>query len=90
MKRYEWNEEKNQQLLATRGVGFEEVVIAIQHGYLLGVVNGKVPKYEHQRIFVVFIDGYTYAVPFVEDKEKVFLKTIYPSRMLHKQFGRQS
>lgn len=87
-KNYEWNEEKNKQLLATRGLGFEEAVIAIQHGHLLGIVNGKSPKYLHQRIFVIFIDGYTYAVPFVEDEQKIFLKTIYPSRVLHKQFER--
>lgn len=88
IKQYEWNEEKNKRLLAIRGVGFEEVVVAIQHGHLLGIVNGKAPKYTHQRIFVVFIDGYTYAVPFVEDEKTIFLKTIYPSRVLHKQFGR--
>ncbi len=83
---FEWNEDKNKLLLAERGIGFEEVVVAIQHGRLLGITKGKEPKYAHQRIFVVFIDGYTYAVPFIEDAEKIFLKTIYPSGMLHKQY----
>ncbi len=86
IKDYEWNEEKNKQLLAERGIGFEEIVVAIQNGRLLGVTKGKEPQYAHQRIFVVFVDGYTYAVPFVEDADKVFLKTIYPSRVLHKQY----
>ena len=86
IKDFEWNEEKNKQLLAERDIGFEEIVIAIQQGRLLGVTKGKEPKYAHQRIFVVFIDGYTYAVPFVEDVDKIFFKTIYPSRVLHKQY----
>lgn len=85
-KYFEWDGNKNIKLLAERGVGFEEVVVAIQNGHLLGIVKGKEPKYSHQHIFVVFIDGYTYAVPYVEDKQKIFLKTIYPSRDLHKKY----
>ncbi len=71
-KQIEWDEEKNLLLLAQRGVGFEEVIIAIENNRLMGVVRGKEPKYAHQHIFVVLIDGYTYAVPFVEDKDKIF------------------
>ncbi len=85
-KYFEWDENKNIKLLAERGVGFEEVVVAIQNGHLLGIVKGKEPKYSHQHIFVVFVDGYTYAVPFIEDNDKIFLKTIYPSRILHKKY----
>ncbi len=86
-KRIEWNDDKNAKLIAERGVGFEDVVVAIQNGYLRGIVVGKEPKYVHQHIFVVFIDGYTYAVPFVEEENKIFLKTIYPSRELHKKYS---
>lgn len=88
-KPFNWSEEKNNILIAQRGVGFEEVVIAIQNGHLLGVVKGKEPKYAHQRIFVVLIDGYTYAIPFIEDEKEIFLKTIYPSRVLHQQYQRE-
>lgn len=86
IKNFEWNEDKNKLLLTERGIGFEEIVIAIQNGRLLGITKGKEPKYAHQHIFVVFVDGYTYAVPFIENSEKIFLKTIYPSRVLHKQY----
>lgn len=86
VKHFEWNEDKNKQLILERGIGFEEVVIAIQQGRLLGITKGKEPKYSHQHIFVVFVDGYTYAIPFVEDVNKIFLKTIYPSRALHKLY----
>lgn len=30
--------------------------------------------------FVIKFDGYPFCIPFVEDKEKIFLKTIYPDR----------
>lgn len=86
-KRIEWDDEKNTKLIIERGIGFEDIVVAIQSGHLRGVVRGKEPKYAHQRIFVVFIDGYTYAVPFVENDHNLFLKTIYPSRALHKKYG---
>lgn len=87
VKTSEWDEDKNTRLIQARGIGFEEIVVAIQHGHLLAVTHGKEPKYAHQFIFVVFVDGYTYAVPFIEDSDKIFLKTIYPSRVLHKQYS---
>lgn len=86
-KRIEWSDEKNTKLIKERGVSFEDVVVAIQNGHLRGIVVGKEPRYRHQRIFVVFIEGYTYAVPFVEEDNKIFLKTIYPSRVLHKKYS---
>jgi len=86
IKNFEWDEDKNKLLIAQRGIGFEEIVAAIQNARLLGITRGKEPKYAHQHIFAVFVDGYTYAVPFVEDTNKIFLKTIYPSRVLHKQY----
>jgi len=85
-KRVEWNDEKNAKLIIERGVGFEDVIVAIQHGGLRGIVTGKKPQYAHQRVFVVFIDGYTYAVPFVEDEDKIFLKTVFPSRKYTREY----
>ena len=85
-KPYEWDDNKNNKLITERGISFEDVVVAIQNGHMLGVVKGKEPKYTHQQIFVVSSDGYTYAVPFVEDHHKIFLKTIFPSRVLHKKY----
>ncbi len=59
-KYFEWDSDKKiYKLIEERGVGFEEIVIAIQNGHLLGIVQGKTPKYIHQRILSIFIDGYT-------------------------------
>ena len=43
-------------------------------------------KYAYQRIFVIEIEDYVYLVPFVEDEECIFLKTIIPSRKAKKEF----
>jgi len=37
-------------------------------------------------MYVVEIDEYVYLVPFVEDEEKCFLKTIFPSRKMTKKY----
>ena len=85
MKPFDWDDEKNAWLNKTRGVGFEEVVYHIAHGGLLDTIehpNRK--KYPGQRIFIVNIEGYACLVPFVEDEETIFIKTIIPSRKMTK------
>ncbi len=87
MKNFDWDEEKNKKLKLERGVGFKDVVTAINEGRLLVTLNH--PNKEHypnQKIYIVNIENYAYIVPFVEDREKKFLKTIYPSRKMTKKY----
>ena len=87
MKPFAWDEVKNLILKRERDVSFEEVLTAIDEGGLLDLLeHPDRKKYPHQRIFVVNIGGYAYLVPFVEDEEKVFLKTIIPSRKATKKY----
>ncbi len=79
VKYFDWNEEKNEWLIAERGVSFEMCVIAIEQGDLLALVPNEHPR-AHQKKFIVKIDEYAYVVPYVEDDEKLFLKTMFPSR----------
>lgn len=88
MKTFRWNPQKNEQLKADRGVSFEDVVLAIESGGLLDVVehpNSK--RYPNQGVYVVAIASYVYLVPHVEELEYVFLKTIIPSRKATRDFG---
>lgn len=81
MKPFRWNHEKNEQLKAERGISFEEIVLAIEGDGLLDVLRHSNPgRYSNQRVFVVDVDGYAHLVPFVEEAEYYFLKTIIPSR----------
>ena len=87
MKRFEWDDGKNQELRAKRGVSFEEVLLYITNGHLVDVVPHPNPKsYAHQKMFIVAIDEYAYLVPFVEDNEVIFLKTIIPSRKATRKY----
>lgn len=81
MKPFRWDPDKNRELLAERGISFEQVVIAIAGSGLLDVLaHPNTKKYPNQRLLVVTWDGYVYLVPYVEDAEYFFLKTVIPSR----------
>jgi len=81
MKPFRWNPEKNEALKTDRGVSFESIVVAISSGGLLDILAHPNPaKYPLQRILVVASDDYVFLVPFVEEEDYLFLKTIIPSR----------
>jgi hypothetical protein len=83
MKPISWNHEKALALQSdsTRGnVSFEDCVIALESGKLLDVVPNPSTNHPDQKMFVLNIDNYAYCVPFVETKDEIFLKTVFPSR----------
>ena len=87
MKYFTWDEDKNNLLKETRNISFEEIVLSLSNNKLLEVVeHPNKQKYPNQRIFIVEVRDYAYIVPFVEDEEKYFLKTIYPSREATKNY----
>ncbi|MGA7306370.1 MAG: hypothetical protein WBW88_15940 [Rhodothermales bacterium] len=87
MKRYKWNEDKNEWLKRVRRISFEEILFHISEGDLLDVLeHPNQGRYPNQKIFVVDVEGYAVIVPFVEDEEVIFMKTIIPSRKLTKRY----
>lgn len=81
MKDFRWGHDKNEQLRIERGISFEEIVVAIEAGGLIDVLMHSNPeKYPGQLVLVVLFNNYIYLVPFVEEIECYFLKTIIPSR----------
>ncbi|MBU1088820.1 toxin [Patescibacteria group bacterium] len=85
----EFSEEKNLLLQQTRGVGFDQVINAIKNNKILDNLKHKnKKKYPKQRILIIKIKNYIYAVPYVIDKRKktIFLKTVYPSRVLTNKY----
>lgn len=85
MKYIDWDDTKNEWLIKNRGISFDLCATYITRGDVLEVVTNHA-LYEHQKVFIINIDGYVYKVPYVEDDEKYFLKTIYPSRKLTKKY----
>ena len=85
---YEFSAEKNQQLIEEHNISFEDIIVALSNGKLLETIDHpNKEKYPNQRIYIIKINGYAYLVPFVrKDEHTVFLKTIFPSRQLTKQY----
>lgn len=81
MKPFRWNHEKNGALKIERHISFEEIVLAIEADGLLDELrHPNRDKYPNQFVLVVALDEYVYLVPYVEETDYYFLKTIIPSR----------
>ncbi|KXK48627.1 MAG: hypothetical protein UZ05_CHB002002027 [Chlorobi bacterium OLB5] len=80
--RFNWNNEKNEKLKKTRGISFEDIVIAAENGNILDILENKSKEYKNQVILAVKFKNYIYAVPTVITENEFFLKTIFPSRKL--------
>jgi uncharacterized DUF497 family protein len=90
MKLFRWNPEKNDALKAERGVSFEGITVAVESGGLLDILDHpNKARYSNQRVLVVTFDNYAYLVPFVEEEDHYFLKTIIPSRKATREYLKQ-
>jgi len=87
VKLFDWDDKKNEELRNSRNISFEDVLYYIDKGKILDILeNPNQKKYPKQRVFILEINDYVYYVPFVEDDEKIFLKTIIPSRKYTKKY----
>jgi uncharacterized DUF497 family protein len=84
----DWSNDKNELVTAKTGVSFEDAELAIATGGLLDdIQHPNTEKYKHQRIMIVAIDGYAYAVPYVKQTDgSFFLKTLYPNRYYTRKY----
>ncbi len=89
MKTIRWNNEKNEWLKEHRMVCFEQVVICLEKDDALEIIDHPNQKrYPGQKVVVVNIEDYAYLVPYVENEEGIFLKTIIPSRKATEKYLR--
>jgi hypothetical protein len=84
LKRFNWNSDKNEILRKTRSITFEEIVFLIENGLAVDIIENK--RFKNQHMFAVNVNDYIFLVPFVENAEEIFLKTIYPSRKATKKY----
>ncbi len=90
MKPFRWSSEKNETLKAERDISFESIVVSNESGGLLDILaHPNQAKYPKQRVLVVACDNYVYLVPFVEEEDYFFLKTIIPSRKATRDYLNQ-
>lgn len=84
---YNFDSQKNQKLIELRGISFEEIISVLENKGPLDIIqhyNSK--QYFHQKIYVVEIRNYVYLIPFVEEKNTIFLKTIFPHRKATRKY----
>ena len=81
MKSINWNTEKSVSFKSSRGICFGDVVFFIERGDILDdYLHPNQKDYPGQRIMVINIANYAYLIPYIENDEELFLKTIIPSR----------
>lgn len=80
MKDIRWSNLKSERLKLTRGASFEEIIAS----ELIAIKRH--PKREDQDILLFKYKGYIWIVPYVEEKDYIFLKTLYPSRKYTKLY----
>ena len=81
-----WKPEKNEELKKdpTRP-SFDDVLEAIAEGGYRDVLRNK--NHPDQVVLVVMIQGYAHAVPCRILGTLMFLRTVFPSRILQKTYG---
>lgn len=81
MKPFRWNPDKNEKLKVGRDISFEVIALAVEaDGLLDDLRHPNSGKYPNQSVLVVAFDDYVYLVPYVEEPDHYFLKTVIPSR----------
>ena len=83
MKEIRWSLLKSERLKKTRGVSFEEILNA----KLIGIKRH--PSRKNQNIMIFEYKRYIWIVPYVIEKDYIFLKTIFPSRKFTKKYRGQ-
>jgi len=79
--KYEWDSQKNEWLKKERNISFEQVMFHLSQGDVWKIADHPDQnKYPGQKIYFVIIDNYIYLIPFIENMNEIFLKTIIPSR----------
>lgn len=89
MKVFRWDNEKNEKLKNSRGVCFEQAVLLMEREDVLDTIeHPNQDKYPGQKVAIVKIENYIYLVPYVQERDEIFLKTIIPSRKATKKYVR--
>ena len=88
--KYEWNPDKNEWLKRERNISFERIIFHLSQGDIWKI-SGHPDQANHpgQRLYFVIVDGYIYIVPYIVEKDYIFLKTVIPSRKATKDYKKE-
>ena len=83
---FNWNDKKNILLKKERNICFEDVVTAIKNDKLLDIIKNQSKNHQNQYCLIIDISSSAYIVPFVQEGNIFFLKTMYKSRKQTKKY----
>lgn len=83
-KRVEYDPIKNELLKRERGYCFEDIYKKIINKEYR-IKENKSSNHKGQRMFLLKLENYPVVVPFAEDDEKIFLKTMFKNRDFKKE-----
>ena len=84
---FKWDLEKNALIKEERGVCFEDAVAQIHKNNILDIIeHPNKEKYPKQKIYIILLQNYVHMIPFIKEGNEIFLKTIVPSRKMHKLY----
>lgn len=87
---FEYDPEKDQKLRQERNISFDEIIMLIHEGKLIDILDHpNQSQYAKQKIYVLDVDGYVWLIPYVQNDNRIFLKTAFPSRKHTKQYIRE-
>jgi hypothetical protein len=87
MDNFRFNEEKDKLLKVQRGYGFKGIIIEIKKGNVIEVIkNPNKDKYPNQKMYLIKMRYKVVVVPYIEETNYIFLKTIYPSQKYTKKY----
>lgn len=88
--KYDWNPEKNVWLKKERHISFEQIIIHLLRGDVWRVTDHPdQSNYPEQTLYFIVINSYIYIVPYVVEKDYIFLKTIIPGRKATKMYNEE-
>jgi len=81
-----WNSDKNEKLQNERNISFEEIAAIIKSEKVIDIVDNTSSNFDNQKCFIIEFENYKWVVPFVENRNDIFLKTAFPSRKYTKKY----
>ena len=85
--KFEWDPQKNERLKKERNISFEKIIFHLSQGDVWKIADHPDQEnYPGQKIYFVIVENYIYLVPYVVEKDYIFLKTIIPSRKATKMY----
>ena len=82
--KYIRDEQKNNKLILERWISFEDLVKSIRNWYLLDCIDNPSSNHNNQKLLLVIINDYIYAVPIIINNDHIFMKTWFPCRKYKK------